>query len=229
MSKSKYNVVNPDDIVISMAPTHFECGYFWDHRAGKTVEHRWFGVYGFLNKFWRLFHEKEQFLVSAEPPSSEMLKSLHATIEKSLSFNTAVSTFMICVNTAAKCNHRDILKPLTVLLAPCNICEELWKNWDTIDFKRTISHCWSHTFKETQITYPIVLMVKCLDGGGLQRGGWTSSRGQRTAQYLDGKIIRDRCSSIVNIVFWWSTKMKSLIDCCCLHDAFSLRSLRFEN
>ncbi|GIR50381.1 MAG: hypothetical protein CM15mP59_1230 [Flavobacteriaceae bacterium] len=94
------------------------------------------GVSGFLNKFWRLFHNDQQFVVS-DSSHHLMLKSLHATIEKvtndieQFSLNTAVSAFMICVNelTSAKCNHRGILQPLTLLLAPFapHICEELWE------------------------------------------------------------------------------------------------------
>ena len=129
MSKSKYNVVNPDDIcnqygADTLRMYELFLGPIEQAKPWNTAGIS--GVHGFLNKFWRLFHENEKFLVSDESPSSRMLKSLHATIEKvtndinQFSLNTAVSAFMICVNdlTASKCNHRTILEPLTVLLAP---------------------------------------------------------------------------------------------------------------
>ena len=95
------------------------------------------GVFGFLRKLWRLFHDdKGNWNVSEAEPSAEELKSLHKTIKKveedieKFSFNTSVSTFMICVNelSALKCNKRAILEPLTIVLssyAP-HIYEKLW-------------------------------------------------------------------------------------------------------
>ena len=90
----------------------------------------------FLNKFWRLFHIGEDFVVSDDKPTKESLKILHKTIEKvtqdieQFSLNTSVSAFMIATNelTSQKCNHVEILAPLTVLLAPFapHMCEELW-------------------------------------------------------------------------------------------------------
>ncbi|HET8753388.1 MAG TPA: class I tRNA ligase family protein, partial [Salinimicrobium sp.] len=95
------------------------------------------GVHGFLKKLWKLYHPNVNFEVSEEKASADSLKSLHKTIKKvtediqNFSFNTSVSTFMICVNelTAQKCNQREVLEPLAVLLAPYapHIAEELWK------------------------------------------------------------------------------------------------------
>lgn len=139
MSKSKYNVVNPDDIcqtygadtlrMYEMFLGPIEQAKPWN-TAGIT------GVFGFLNKFWRLFHSGDVFTISDEAPSKEALKALHGTIEKvtqdieQLSLNTAVSAFMICVNelTSLGSNQREILEPLTILLSPFapHICEELW-------------------------------------------------------------------------------------------------------
>ncbi|RYD94895.1 MAG: leucine--tRNA ligase, partial [Sphingobacteriales bacterium] len=96
------------------------------------------GVFKFLRKFWRLFHnEKWEFSVSNEAPTKAELKSLHKIIRKveedveRFSFNTSVSSFMIAVNelTDQKCNNRAILQELTIVLSPYapHICEELWK------------------------------------------------------------------------------------------------------
>lgn len=139
MSKSKYNVVNPDAIcnrygadtlrMYEMFLGPIEQAKPWN-TAGIS------GVSNFLNKFWRLFHQSDVFAVSAENPSKASLKILHKTIEKvtqdieALSLNTSVSAFMIATNelTSEKCNQREILEPLTILLAPFapHICEELW-------------------------------------------------------------------------------------------------------
>ena len=139
MSKSKYNVVNPDAIcdqygadtlrMYEMFLGPIEQAKPWN-TAGIT------GVSNFLNKFWRLFHQADSFGVSEDKPSKASLKTLHKTIEKvtqdieAFSLNTSVSAFMIATNelTAEKCNQREILEPLTILLAPFapHICEELW-------------------------------------------------------------------------------------------------------
>ena len=139
MSKSKYNVVNPDAIcdqygadtlrMYEMFLGPIEQAKPWN-TAGIS------GVSSFLNKFWRLFHQSDSFGVSEEKPSKAALKILHKTIEKvtqdieDFSLNTSVSAFMIATNelTAVKCNQREILEPLTILLAPFapHICEELW-------------------------------------------------------------------------------------------------------
>jgi len=139
MSKSKYNVVNPDDICVEygadtlrlyeMFLGPLEQAKPWN-TAGIT------GVFGFLKKLWRLYFNDNGLNVSQEKPTPEMYKSLHKTIKKvtedieNFSFNTSVSQFMIAVNELSqqKCNHRAILEPLAVLLSPYapHISEELW-------------------------------------------------------------------------------------------------------
>lgn len=140
MSKSKYNVQNPDDLVekygadtlrmYEMFLGPIELAKPWDTNG---IE----GVHRFLRKFWRLFHDFDNnFILSEESATREELKILHKTIQKvesdneRFSFNTAVSAFMICTNELSekKCNKREILEPLVVLLsayAP-HIAEELW-------------------------------------------------------------------------------------------------------
>ena len=140
MSKSKYNVVNPDDIceqygadtlrLYEMFLGPLEQAKPWN-TAGIS------GVYNFLRKLWRLYFNDNVWQLTDEAPTPEMLKALHKTIKKvnedieNFSFNTSVSQFMICVNelSSLKCHHRDVLAPLAVLVAPFapHIAEELWK------------------------------------------------------------------------------------------------------
>ena len=140
MSKSLYNVQNPDDLVerygadtlrlYEMFLGPLEQSKPWDT---KGIE----GVSRFIRKFWRLYHDKDNnYCVSEEKATKDELKSLHKTIKKvqedieRFSFNTSISTFMICVNELGdlKCNKREILEPLCVLLSPFapHITEELW-------------------------------------------------------------------------------------------------------
>jgi leucyl-tRNA synthetase len=139
MSKSLYNVVNPDDIVVTygadtlrlyeMFLGPLEQSKPWDT---KGID----GVHRFLRKFWRMFHHNAEFYVSEDAATKEELKVLHKTIKKvqfdieTFSFNTAVSAFMICVNELIdlKCNKKEILEPLTITLSPFapHIAEELW-------------------------------------------------------------------------------------------------------
>ncbi|APG66030.1 leucine--tRNA ligase [Tenacibaculum todarodis] len=139
MSKSKYNVVNPDDIVAeygadSLRLFEMFLGPLEQAKPWKTSGIS--GVSSFLKKLWKLYLNGETFEVTDAEPTKDELKTLHKTIKKveedieNFSFNTSVSTFMIAVNelTALKCNKRAILEPLAVLVSPYapHIAEELW-------------------------------------------------------------------------------------------------------
>ncbi|RSC94792.1 leucine--tRNA ligase [Tenacibaculum singaporense] len=139
MSKSKYNVVNPDLIceeygADSLRLFEMFLGPLEQTKPWKTSGIS--GVYSFLKKLWKLFTDENGINVSDTEPTKEELKTLHKTIKKveedieNFSFNTSVSTFMIAVNelTAQKCNKRQILEPLLVLISPYapHIAEELW-------------------------------------------------------------------------------------------------------
>lgn len=142
MSKSKYNVVNPDDIVAQYGADTFrmyemflgpiDVSKPWDT---KGIE----GVHRFLKKLWRLYFDESGFIVTDGTPSDEEYKAIHKTIKKvgedieRFSFNTAVSQFMICVNelTSLQCHNRNILEALAVLMAPFapHLAEELWHHF----------------------------------------------------------------------------------------------------
>ena len=141
MSKSMYNVVNPDDICNSYGADTLrlyemflgpvEQSKPWDT---KGID----GVNRFLKKFWRLFYDREKWLVNDEKASPAELKVLHKLIAKeqedieNFSYNTTISAFMIAVNElgALKCSKREILEPMVVLLSPFapHMAEELWQN-----------------------------------------------------------------------------------------------------
>ena len=137
MSKSMYNVVNPDYIVdnygadtlrmYEMFLGPLEQSKPWDTNG---ID----GVHKFLRRFWRCFFRGNEFTLSDEPATEAELRTLHKTIKKvsedieNFSFNTSVAAFMICLNELGDCNKRAVLEPLTVLLAPFapHIAEELW-------------------------------------------------------------------------------------------------------
>ena len=140
MSKSRYNVISPDDIckrygadtlrMYEMFLGPIEQSKPWN-TAGIS------GVFSFLNKFWNLFHRNEEFYVSDDQPSDEVLKIYHKTVKKvandidKFSFNTCISSLMICVNElkSQNCKSKKILEPLLILISPFapHLSEELWE------------------------------------------------------------------------------------------------------
>jgi leucyl-tRNA synthetase len=140
MSKSKFNVVNPDDIVTRYGADTLR---LYEMFLGPLEQAKpWNtngidGTYRFIRKFWRLFYnDMGQWVVKDVPAKPEELKTLHKTIKKieedieHFSFNTAVSAFMVCVNelSSAKCTSKEVLQELVILLSPYapHITEELW-------------------------------------------------------------------------------------------------------
>ena len=152
MSKSKYNVVSPDDIcneygadtlrLYEMFLGPLEQAKPWN-TAGIS------GVFGFLKKLCRLYFDEHTMIVTDEVPTKDNLKSLHKTIKKvaedieDFSFNTSVSQFMICVNelSAQNCHSRAILEPLALVISPYapHIAEELWSLLGNTDSIATVA------------------------------------------------------------------------------------------
>jgi leucyl-tRNA synthetase len=171
MSKSKYNVQTPDNLVedfgadtlrlYEMFLGPLEQFKPWDVKGIN-------GVHNFLRKFWRLVHDSENnFSVSEETPTKDNYKTLHKTIKKveeeieRYSFNTVVSTFMICINelTEQKCNNRGIIADFTILLssyAP-HISEEIWQKLgnETSVTKANFPTFNASYLVENEVNYPV--------------------------------------------------------------------------
>lgn len=226
MSKSKFNVVNPDDIIEQFGADTLRLyemflGPLEQSKPWNTngIE----GVYKFLRKVWRLFHDAEgNFNVSDDEPTKAEYKSLHKIIKKveddieRFSFNTSVSAFMICVNelTDLKCNKRKILQDLIVVLSPYapHITEELWALLG--NEPGTISYAPYPKFNpdylvESEFAYPISVNGKMkmnlslaldLDAKAVEEIVLANADVQR---YLDGKQVKKVVyvkGKIINIV-----------------------------
>jgi len=225
MSKSMYNVVNPDLIIAEYGADTLR---LYEMFLGPIEQSKpWNtngidGVHRFLKKYWRLFFDKsEKFTLSAEAPNRAELKILHKTIKKvqadieRFSHNTAVSAFMICVNelSALKCNKQAVLEPLTVLISPFapHISEEIW---------RKLGHTESIVFAEfpvyneaylveNQIEYPVSFNGKMrfkisvpadADKAAIEKTALTDERAEK---WLAGKTVRKVIvvpKRIVNVV-----------------------------
>jgi leucyl-tRNA synthetase len=170
MSKSKWNVVSPDDVIeqfgadtlrmYEMFLGPIELSKPWSTQGIS-------GVHGFLKKLWRIFYNDNGLALSNEKATPQELKVLHRTIKKvkedieRLSFNTSVSAFMICLNelNELKCNKREIMEPLLVVLSPFApfITEELWRaigHKDSI-LKTSFPVVNEEYLKENTFSYPV--------------------------------------------------------------------------
>ena len=225
MSKSKYNVVNPDEIceqygadtlrMYEMFLGPIEQAKPWN-TAGIS------GVHNFLKKYWRLFFNDDELVVHDQEPSKQELKILHETIKKitidieNFSFNTCISALMICVNelTSLKTHSKSILSPLTLLLSPFapHLASEVWSvlgNESTIDYVDFPIANEAYLVEDTK-TYPVSFNGKMrftlelsldLDNVAIQEAVLQDSR---SAEYLGGKTPKKWIivpNKIINIVF----------------------------
>jgi leucyl-tRNA synthetase len=175
MSKSKWNVVSPDEVIDKHGA---DCLRLYEMFLGPLeLSKPWntngiSGTSNFIRKLWRLYHKEHEFYVSNDKPIQSELKSLHKLIKKltddieRFSFNTSVSSFMICVNelTDLKCNKREILEPLAILISPYapHVAEELWQQ---LGHQETITYATFPVHNEEYLTedsfvYPISINGK---------------------------------------------------------------------
>lgn len=224
MSKSKYNVVNPDAIcdrygadtlrLYEMFLGPLEQAKPWN-TAGIS------GVHNFLNKVYRLYIKDEQWLVNDSSPDPKALKAFHATLKKVIedieqfSFNTCVSALMICVNelTTLKCHAQDVLEPLAIVLSPFapHLAEELWSQLGHNESIATVAFPeYNPAFLvESEKKYPVsfngkvrfqLTLASDLDKSAIEDAVLADSQ---TEKYLDGKSIKKVIvvpGKIINIV-----------------------------
>ncbi len=224
MSKSMFNVVNPDDIVdkygadtlrlYEMFLGPLEQSKPWDTNG---ID----GVNRFLKKMWSLFYKADNFLVTDETPSKPALKAINKLIKKvtadieNFSYNTSISAFMICVNelTADKCHSREIFEKLVVVLAPFapHICEQLWHDLghDTTVCDAKWPVCDEQYLKEDNATYAVSFNGKArfnitlpvdMPKEEVEKAALTN---EGAAKWLEGKTVKKIIvvpGKIVNIV-----------------------------
>jgi leucyl-tRNA synthetase len=224
MSKSKYNVQTPDELVEKFGADTLRCYEMflgpleqakpWDTQGIS-------GVHNFLRRFWNLSHKDGELNITDDAPSKEALKTLHKTIQKveddinRYSFNTVVSALMICVNelTEQKCNNREIIEDLTIVLssyAP-HIAEELWQELGHTDSINTASYpSFNPAYLiEDSYTYPVSFNGKMRFQLEVPRETPKDEVEQlalsdsRSAKWLEGKTVRKVIvvpGKIVNVV-----------------------------
>ena len=225
MSKSKYNVVNPDDIAEEYGA---DCLRLYEMFLGPLEQSKpWntqglSGVYGFLKKFYNLYFDGDNFSVSEEEPTKAELKVLHTLIKKftfdiqNFSFNTSVSQFMIAVNELQKmkCNKRAILEPLAVIISPYapHICEELWEklgNNTSIEFEK-LPELNEAYLVEDEINYPVsfngkmkftLALAADLDAKQIEEIAMSNEKVQEILAGANPKKIIIVPKKIINIVF----------------------------
>ncbi len=211
MSKSMFNVVNPDDIVerygadtlrlYEMFLGPVEQSKPWDTNG---ID----GVNRFIKKLWNLYYKGDTLLVDDSKPSAEALKSIHKLIKKvtgdieAFSYNTSVSAFMICVNelTALKCHSREVLEPMAVVLAPFapHVSEELWHN--ALGHDTTVCDArwpeWNEEYlRESSVNYAVSFNGKARFNISVpadmskEEVEKTALGNEQAAKWLDGKTI----------------------------------------
>jgi leucyl-tRNA synthetase len=221
MSKRWGNVVNPDDVCEKYGADTLRLyemflGPLTDSKPWNTngIE----GVSRFLGKFWRLFFQNESFTISNAEPSADELKILHKTIKKvtedieSMSFNTSVSAFMVCVNELGtlKCNKKAILEPLLVLLAPFapHITEELWEaignsesihiaEWPKFNNSYLVENSFTYPISingktRTQLEFPIDAEIKDIEASVLSNEivlKWTNGQAPKKVIVVKNRIV----------------------------------------
>ena len=225
MSKSMFNVVNPDDMIerygadtlrlYEMFLGPVEQSKPWD-------THGIDGVHRFVRKLWALYWKGDTLLVDGSEPTAENLKSLHKLIRKvgsdieAFSFNTSVAAFMICVNELAqqKCRSRAVLEQLIVVLAPFapHVAEELWHNalgHDTTVCDAAWPEFCEECLKESSVTMAVSFNGKArfnitvpadADADTIQQ---TAMADPAAEKWLDGKTVRKVIvvpGKIINIV-----------------------------
>lgn len=226
MSKSMYNVVNPDDIVndygadtlrlYEMFLGPVEASKPWDTNG---ID----GCFRFLKKFWNLFWDtrSDNFIVDDTTPTNDNLKSLHKLIKKvtgdieTFSYNTSISAFMICVNELGqqKCHSRDVLRQLVILIAPFtpHIAEELWEH---LGEEGSVCDAQWPAWNEEYLKENDIQMTVSFNGKARYQKMFPAEatkediekqtlEDERTAKYLDGKQVMKVIvvpKKIINIV-----------------------------
>ncbi|MBM6992267.1 MAG: leucine--tRNA ligase [Prevotella sp.] len=226
MSKSMYNVVNPDDIVrdygadtlrlYEMFLGPVEASKPWDTNG---ID----GCFRFLKKFWNLFWDNRsgKFVVDDSAPSKESLKSVHKLIKKvsgdieSFSYNTSISAFMICVNELGqqKCHSRELLRQMVILIAPFtpHIAEELWEQ---LGEEGSVCDAQWPAWNEEYLKEDEIQMTVSFNGKARYQKMFSAEASKediekqtldddRTAKYLDGKQVMKVIvvpKKIINIV-----------------------------
>ena len=226
MSKSMFNVVNPDMIVdkygadtlrmYEMFLGPLEQSKPWDTNG---ID----GVYRFINKFWGLFFDRQgQSLIEDAPATKDELKSLHKLIKKisedinNFSYNTSVSASMICINelSGLKCHKKEILEQLTIILSPFipHVCEELW---NVLGHSTSICVATWPEFKEEYLKEDVINYSISFNGKSRYNMEFASDASrdeiqktvmddERTGRWLEGKTPKKVIivpGKIVNIVF----------------------------
>ena len=225
MSKSKYNVVNPDDVIAQYGA---DCFRMYEMFLGPIEQHKpWDtkgidGVSKFLRKLWRLFYNNQnEWIVDTTPASKQELKVLHKTIQKiqedieNFSLNTSVSAFMVCVNELGSltCHKKEVLEPLLILLAPFApfITEEIW---ETMGNTSSIHQSHFPTFNASYLVeasheYPVSINGKMRAKISLPTGATKEIAEQAVLsesvleKWIDGKNIKKLIfvpGKIINVV-----------------------------